>query len=79
MDFWGVLGTLDPPKLVFRLCEVLFFEKSIFSDQMRFLIDCLMILGGILGAKLASKWIKTTIETLMDFLIAPRRGLGRQK
>ena len=37
-----------------RLGEVLFFEKSHFSDQMRFWIDFLMILGD-LGSKLGSQ------------------------
>ena len=37
-----------------------------------------MLLGAILGAKITSKWVKKSIEILMDFWIAPGRALGRQ-
>ena len=43
LTFGGVLGSLDPPKWVSRLGEVLFFEKSGFSGQMRFWVDFLWI------------------------------------
>ena len=44
LTFGGVLGSLDPPKWVSRLGEVLFFEKSSFSSQIRFWVDFLWIL-----------------------------------
>ena len=43
LTFAGVLGSLDRPKWVSRLGEVLFFEKSSFSSQMRFWVDFLWI------------------------------------
>ena len=35
--------------------------------------------GAILGAKMLSKWVQNSTKKLIDFWIAPGRGLGRQQ
>ena len=38
-----------------------------------------MVSGAILEGNIGAKLVQTSIEKLMDFLIAPGRGLGSQK
>ena len=79
IDFWGVLGSLDPPKWVSRLGEVLFFGKSRFSSQMQFWLDFLWMFKwfwSVFGSENPSKNQAKNATDFKRFLMDFRTHFG---
>ena len=81
--FWECFGDPGPSKMSVSCRRGAIFQKfTVFFTRFGLgqIFDRFFnVLRSILGAKMVSKWVENSMKKLMDFWIAPGRGLGRQK